>query len=105
MSAVAALLDSRSALVSLRRTLAPVPPSVIACHGAPRLRRALEDRLLDAIVIGQKALRSEELLQLRGQFPALPIVAYGPFKPDDGELLARLVPPSGDASSPRRPDS
>jgi AraC-like DNA-binding protein len=95
MSAVAALLDSRSALVSLRRTLAPVPPSVIACHGAPRLRRVLEDRLLDAIVIGQKALRSEELLQLRGQFPALPIVVYGPFKPDDGELLARLDGPGG----------
>ena len=98
MSAVAALLDSRSALVSLRRTLAPVPPSVIACHGAPRLRRALEDRLLDAIVIGQKALRSEELLQLRGQFPALPIVVYGPFKPDDGELLARLDGPGGVAA-------
>ncbi|HKP30450.1 MAG TPA: helix-turn-helix domain-containing protein [Gemmatimonadales bacterium] len=98
MSAVAALLDSRSALVSLRRTLAPVPPSVIACHGAPRLRRALEDRVLDAIVIGQKALRSEELLQLRGQFPALPIVVYGTFKPDDGDLLARLDGPGGVAA-------
>ena len=95
MPAVAALLDSRSALVSLRRTLAPVPPSVIACQGAPRLRRVVEDRLLDAIVLGQKALRNEELLQLRGQFPALPIVVYGTFKPDDGELLARLEGPGG----------
>ena len=90
MSAVAALLDSRGALVWLRRTLAPVPPSVIACHGAPRLRRTLEHRLLDAIVVGQKALRNEELLQLRVQFPALPVVVFATFKPDDGELLERL---------------
>lgn len=95
MSAVAALLDSRSALVSLRRTLTPVPLSVIACHGAPRLRRVMETRLLDAIVLGQKALRSEQLLQLRGQFPALPIVVYGTFRPDDGGLLSRLDGPGG----------
>jgi AraC-like DNA-binding protein len=95
MSAVAALLDSRGALVSLRRTLAPVPPSVIACPGAARLRRALEGRLLDAIVVGQKALRNPELLQLRVQFPALPVVVYATFKPDDGELLGRLEGPGG----------
>ncbi len=95
MPAVAALLDSRSALVSLRRTLAPVPPAVIACHGAARLRRALEDRLLDAIVVGQKALRNPNLLQLRVQFPALPVVVYATFRPDDGELLARLEGPGG----------
>ena len=98
MPAVAALLDSRSALLSLRRTLAPVPPSVLACHGAPRLRRAIEDRLLDAIVVGQKALRNPELLQLRIQFPALPVVVYATFKPDDGELLERLEGPGGVAA-------
>jgi AraC-like DNA-binding protein len=95
MSAVAALLDSRGALVSLRRTLAPVPPSVIACPGAARLRRAIEDRLLDAIVVGHKALRNPELLQLRVQFPALPVVVYATFRPDDGELLERLDRPGG----------
>jgi len=98
MSAVAALLDSRGALVSLRRTLAPVPPSVIACPGAARLRHALEGRLLDAIVVGQKALRNPELLQLRVQFPALPVVVYATFKPDDGEMLARLDGPGGVAA-------
>ena len=98
MSAVAALLDSRSALLSLRRTLAPVPPSVIACHGAPRLRHAIEDRLLDGIVVGQKALRNPELLQLRVQFPALPVVVYASFKPDDGVLLERLEGPGGVAA-------
>lgn len=95
MTAVAALLDSRGALVSLRRTLAPQPPSVVACHGPARLRRAIEDRLLEAIVVGQKALRSPDLLQLRVQFPALPVVVYATFKPDDGELLGRLEAPGG----------
>lgn len=98
MAAVAALLDSRSALLSLRRTLAPAPPAVLACASAAGLRRALESRLLDAVVVGQKALRLPELLQLRVQFPALPVVVYAMFRPDDGELLARLEGPGGVAA-------
>jgi len=94
MPAVAALLDSRSALVSLRRTLS-APPTVVACHAAAGLRRVLESRLLDGIVIGTRALRSPDLLQLRVQFPALPVVVYALFRPDDGELLARLEGPGG----------
>ena len=55
----------------------------------------LENRLVDAIVLAHKALRNPELLQLRVQFPALPVVVYAPFRPDDGELLVRLHRPGG----------
>lgn len=50
----------------------------------------MQDTLLDAIVVGLRALRSTELLGLRLQFPALPVVVYAAFRPDDGELLFRL---------------
>ena len=46
--------------------------------------------LLDALVVGLRALRSTELLGLRRQFPVLPVVVYAAFRPDDGELLFRL---------------
>ncbi len=95
MPAVAALLDSRSALLALRRTLAPGPPVVVACRSAAGLARALNQRLLDAVVIGHRALRSPALITLRTQFPALPMVAYGQFRPDDGEVMHRLEQPGG----------
>ena len=50
----------------------------------------MHDTLLDAIVVGLRALRSTELFGLRLQFPALPVVVYAGFRPDDGELLFRL---------------
>jgi AraC-like DNA-binding protein len=90
MPAVAALLDSRAALVTLRRTLASAPPSVVACRSVAGLRRAYEAHLLDGIVVGRKRLDDLELDRLRRQFPQIPVVIYGPFRPDDGALLLRL---------------
>ena len=65
MPAVAALLDSRAALVTLRRTLAS-PPSVVACRSVAGLRRAYDAHLLDAIVVGRKRLDDLELVR-RGE--------------------------------------
>lgn len=91
MPAVATLLDSRGALVSLRRTLAPGPPAALACRSPTGLVRTLERRLLDAVVIGQRAMRNPVLHLLRTRFPSLPVVVYAAFRPDDGQLIERLV--------------
>jgi len=90
MSAVAALLDSRAALLMLRRTIAPGPPTVVACRSSAGLGRAYAEHLLDAVVIGVKGLRHPDLSLLRARFPHVPVIVYGPFRPDDGDLLLRL---------------
>lgn len=90
MAAVAALLDSRGALLALRRTLAGGPHPVRACRSSAALRRLLEQVLLDAVVVGLKAMRNPDLLALRVMFPELTVLAYGHFRPDDGDLLQRL---------------
>jgi AraC-like DNA-binding protein len=98
MAPVAALLDSRGALTALRRTMPGSGHRILACRSADALRRALARRMLDAVVVGLRAMRSAELLGMRVQFPALPVIAYGAFRPDDGELLFRLAQPEGVAA-------
>jgi AraC-like DNA-binding protein len=98
MAPVAALLDSRGALTALRRTMPRGGHRIVACRSADGLRRVLGRRVLDAVVVGLRAMRSAELLGMRVQFPALPVVAYGVFRPDDGELLFRLAQPEGVAA-------
>jgi AraC-like DNA-binding protein len=98
MSAVAALLDSRAELLALRRTIAPGPPSVVACRSSAALGRAYAEHLLDAVVIGVKGLRHPDLPALRAQFPHVPVIVYGPFRPDDGDLLLRLSGSDGVAA-------
>lgn len=87
MAAIAALLDSRAALLALRRTLPKSGPGVVICRSPAALRRVVERRLVDAIVLCPNAAFLPELEDLRRELPAIPVVAYGPFRPDDGELL------------------
>ena len=87
MAAIATLLESRSALVALRRTLPRAGPGVVSCRSTAGLRRLLERRLVDAVVLSPTAGVLPELAGLRQDLPGLPIVAYGAFRPDDGELL------------------
>ena len=87
MPAIAALLDSRAALLALRRTLPKGGPSVVACRTPAALRRLLETRLVDAVVLSPHADFLSDLSDLRARLPAVPVVAYAPFRPDDGELL------------------
>src|SRR6185503_15262415 len=49
MAAIAALLESRSALAALRRTLPKGGPGVVTCRTPGALRRVLETRLVDAV--------------------------------------------------------
>jgi AraC-like DNA-binding protein len=87
VAAIAALLESRTALAALRRTLPKGGPRVVTCRSAAGLRRVLETRLVDAVVLAPAAVPPSELAELRSRLPGVPVVAYAPFRPDDGDLL------------------
>lgn len=87
MPAIAALLDSRAALLALRRTVPKGGPGVVSCRSAAALHRLLEKRLVDAVVLAPQPSLLPELSELRSRLPFIPLVAYAPFRPDDGELL------------------
>ena len=87
MAAVAALLDSRTAIAALRRTLPRGGPGLVTCRTPANLRRVLESRLVDAVVLAPSPALLPELAELRGRLPGVPVLAYAPFRPDDGELL------------------
>jgi len=87
VAAIAALLQSRTALAALRRTLPKYGPSVVSCRSTAGLMRLLEHRLVDAVVLAPSATLLPELAELRSRLPGIPVVAYGHFRPDDGDLL------------------
>lgn len=87
MPTIAALFESRAALVALRRTLPKGGPTVVACRSAAALHRLLEKRLVDVVVLAPQLALLPELSELRSRLPLIPVVAYAPFRPDDGELL------------------
>jgi AraC-like DNA-binding protein len=84
---IAALLESPAALVALRRSLPKGGPSVVSCRTPAALHRLLDKRLVDAVVLAPQPGLLPELTELRIRLPFIPVVAYGPFRPDDGELL------------------
>ncbi|MBA3318197.1 MAG: hypothetical protein H0T50_08920 [Gemmatimonadales bacterium] len=87
MAAIATLLESRIALAALRRTLPRGGPRLVACRSPAGLRRVLENRLVDAVVLAPGLVLPADLADLRKRLPGVPILAYAPFRPDDGELL------------------
>lgn len=87
MPAVAALLESRAALLALRRSLPKDGPSVVSCRSPAALHRLLQTKLIDAVVLAPQPALLEHLSELRARLPSVPVVAYAPFRPDDGELL------------------
>src|SRR5215208_6323974 len=87
MPAIAALLDNRRALTALRRTLPQGTVRVVTCRNSAALHRLIDKRLVDAVVLAPQPTLMPELSHWRARLPLLPLVAYGPFRPDDGELL------------------
>ncbi|HWB41227.1 MAG TPA: hypothetical protein VG500_08215 [Gemmatimonadales bacterium] len=87
VAAIAALLESRTALTALRRTLPRGGARLVNCRSPSGLRRVLESRLVDAVVLAPSAANLADLADLRNRLPGIPVVAYAPFRPDDGELL------------------
>lgn len=43
--------------------------------------------MIDAVVTSPHRLESAELATLRSRFPALPVILYAAFRPDDGAML------------------
>ena len=87
MPAIAALFESQAALTALRRTLPKGGPTLVTCRSAAALHRLLEKRLVDAVVLAPQLSLLPDLTELRASLPFIPVVAYAPFRPDDGELL------------------
>jgi AraC-like DNA-binding protein len=87
MPVIAALLESPAALIAIRRSLPKGGPSVVSCRTPAALHRLLDKRLIDAVVLAPQPSLLPELTELRVRLPFIPLVAYGPFRPDDGELL------------------
>jgi AraC-like DNA-binding protein len=87
VATVAALLESRTAIAALRRTLPRGGPGLVTCRSPANLRRVLEGRLVDAVVLAPSSALLPDLAELRSRLPGVPVVAYAPFRPDDGELL------------------
>lgn len=87
MAAVGALLDRGPALTALRRTLPRGSAAAVACRSPAELCRLPARRMIDAVVTSPHRLESAELATLRSRFPALPVILYAAFRPDDGAML------------------
>ncbi len=83
MGAVATLLDSRAAGATLRRGLAGARVSTLTCRAGRQLARTVENRLVDCVVLGPRALRGKEIGELRSRFPRIPLVVFGPIRTSD----------------------
>jgi AraC-like DNA-binding protein len=87
MAAVGVLIESRAGVSALRRTVPRDGARLVTCRSLAALRRLLDTRLVDVIVFAPQATLLDEFAVLRAQLPAIPVVAYAPFRPDDGDLL------------------
>jgi len=88
MAAVATLLHSRSGLTSLRRSFQRGGPRLLPCRSTAQLELTLSNRFIEAVLLSPADVAVAELRAFRALFPAIPLVAWGAFRPDDGELLA-----------------
>jgi AraC-like DNA-binding protein len=59
----------------------------VACRSLDQVRHVVGRRLSDAIVISPRLASHSALTALAEEFPAVPIICYAAFRPDDGELL------------------
>jgi AraC-like DNA-binding protein len=87
MPAVAVLTEGRSALGALRRALPRGSTRVVTCRSVAQVRQLLARRLSDAIVVSPRLVPPDQLRALARDYPAIPVICYAPFRPDDGELL------------------
>jgi AraC-like DNA-binding protein len=89
--AVAAWLDSRPALLSLRRALAPAAGPVLSCRSSKGLLQLYDHCMLDAVVVGFRGLEAVDLPALRTRYPEIPTVVYAALRPDHGAMIADLL--------------
>ncbi|MDX2194427.1 MAG: helix-turn-helix domain-containing protein [Gemmatimonadales bacterium] len=88
MPLVAAWLD-KGALAAARRALRPAGVRLVRVATAERLVAAARTRLLEAVLVTPDAARLDPCAAFARDFPAVPLVAFHPFRPDDGQLALR----------------
>ncbi len=91
MQIIAAMLDGREPLTALRRSLPRGAPQVVACRTPATLLRTLEQRVVDAVVVSRRRMSPADATILRQAFPAISLIAWGQFRPDDGPLISGLA--------------
>lgn len=99
MTAVAALLDDRAAVLSLRRSLPRGGARVVSCRSTPALDRMLGRRLTDAVVLSPGRVDAAEVAALRERFPEIPMVLFGPLRPDSAAVLMGCLRAGADAAA------
>ena len=90
MPSIAALVDSRDAVSYLRRSLPKVGPSLVSCRSIGGLERLFASRVVDAVVLSPRhRLWCEARALVQDKYPAVAVVVYAAFRPDDGDLLLK----------------
>ncbi len=87
MPVVLALLDRPGAMAALRRGLARGRSRLVACRSAAALEPTLQQRWVDAIVLGPQQLQRTVLASFRERYPAVPLLSYGALRADDAHLV------------------
>lgn len=87
MPLVAAALESRGALLALRRSLPSTSATIASCRSPATLARLLARKLVDAVVLSPRHWQNPATRQLLAPFPRIPQVLVGSFRPDDGDVL------------------
>lgn len=87
MPPVAALLDRKAAVASLRRALPRRTFPVYTARSADHLVALLYRHQIDAVVVGAEAIRAGTFDALRRDFGAMPFVLYLPLRSDDADLV------------------
>lgn len=76
--------DARSAI---KRGYPRAAGNVRLCRSVPAVKRLLEQRLVDAVVLDVRSC-AEDGMALPTRFPRIPMYALSAVRPDDGPLLA-----------------
>lgn len=90
MATVAAMVESRAAVAALRRSLPRSGPTLSICRAPGNLSQLLRHKLVEALVVSPRAFPAAAIRTFRTEYPAIPVIAYAAFRPDDGELLIEL---------------
>ncbi len=77
-----------TARASIRRGLPRRGVRLVSCRSLERARSLLERELVDAVVVDVRHGWAEGAFELAHDYPGIPVVAYSPFRPDDGALIA-----------------
>ncbi|MFN2317452.1 MAG: hypothetical protein ABR602_12300, partial [Gemmatimonadales bacterium] len=88
MPALAALLDTRPALATLRRGLARGRCGVLTCRNVNGLLRTLAERAVDGVILGPQVAQRGALPRVRGDFPGIPLIVFGALRADDATQIA-----------------